>query len=477
MNETTPPSTPGGAQTSQGSGPAAGHGFFQWIRGLGVARASDRWFAGVASGIAHRAGIDPIIVRGLFVVLALLGGPGLLLYIVGWLLLPDAGGRIHVEEVIRGRAGATAVIASVVVGLMLVISFFTGFVAFGPMSSWAPWGWLGFPGWLSTTVTIFIWIGVLIAAIVIASRVFLQHGQKLRAEQQAPPGEQQAPAGEQQVPTSEPQAPAEAQQAPGDRAGDWTAKVSEGAEKFGAKAAAWGENVGKQADDWSVRYAEQHERTKLGAAHIVVTLALALLAAGVAALIAVNLALESKTVLVVAVLAATATLALSIITAGVRGRHSGGIGFLAFCGVVTLIFTSVIPAGSQVQAFGVQHVDGGATSTLLLAGTSEINLNDVLQANPGEDVSVVTVFGNANIVLPTQYRANVDVRLLAGNVTGPGSTGRSSSASGPLISRSFNNQSTRYAWPVSPESNFDEAPTVTVYMLGGNVRVEEGVTR
>src|SRR5690554_3031070 len=91
MNEHT--STSGANQAPFGAG------FFAWLRQLGISRDTDRWFAGVAGGIARRSGIDPIIVRGIFVVLALLGGPGILLYLAGWLLLPDQGGRIHLEEV------------------------------------------------------------------------------------------------------------------------------------------------------------------------------------------------------------------------------------------------------------------------------------------------------------------------------------------------------------------------------------------
>ncbi|QIM15913.1 PspC domain-containing protein [Leucobacter insecticola] len=83
--------------------PLPAGGFFAWIRGLGITRSSDRWFAGVAGGIAAKAKIDPLIVRGVFVVLALLGGPGILLYLVGWLLLPDVNGRIRMEDLIRGE--------------------------------------------------------------------------------------------------------------------------------------------------------------------------------------------------------------------------------------------------------------------------------------------------------------------------------------------------------------------------------------
>ena len=50
---------------------------------------SDRTIAGICAGIAHFFGIDPVIVRVLFVISALAGGPGLILYIVLWIVMPE----------------------------------------------------------------------------------------------------------------------------------------------------------------------------------------------------------------------------------------------------------------------------------------------------------------------------------------------------------------------------------------------------
>ncbi len=52
-------------------------------------RRDDRVVAGVASGIAERYGLDPTIVRIAFVVLAVMGGIGVLVYVALWLLMPD----------------------------------------------------------------------------------------------------------------------------------------------------------------------------------------------------------------------------------------------------------------------------------------------------------------------------------------------------------------------------------------------------
>jgi phage shock protein PspC (stress-responsive transcriptional regulator) len=50
----------------------------------------DRLVAGVCSGVARALGIKPNVVRLLFVLSLLLPGPQILLYILGWVLIPDA---------------------------------------------------------------------------------------------------------------------------------------------------------------------------------------------------------------------------------------------------------------------------------------------------------------------------------------------------------------------------------------------------
>ena len=54
---------------------------------------TDRRIGGVCGGIAEYFDIDPTIVRVVFVLAALLGGPGLLIYIVLWIVLPKGTPR------------------------------------------------------------------------------------------------------------------------------------------------------------------------------------------------------------------------------------------------------------------------------------------------------------------------------------------------------------------------------------------------
>jgi phage shock protein PspC (stress-responsive transcriptional regulator) len=49
----------------------------------------DRMIAGVCSALGRRFGISPNVVRLIFVLSMLLPGPQILLYVVGWILIPS----------------------------------------------------------------------------------------------------------------------------------------------------------------------------------------------------------------------------------------------------------------------------------------------------------------------------------------------------------------------------------------------------
>jgi phage shock protein C len=50
---------------------------------------SDKMVAGVCAGLAEYVNIDPTVMRLIFVILLLLGGHGILLYIILWILMPE----------------------------------------------------------------------------------------------------------------------------------------------------------------------------------------------------------------------------------------------------------------------------------------------------------------------------------------------------------------------------------------------------
>lgn len=93
--------------------------FFLWVAGLGIAR-SDGWLGGVCAGIAARLRIDPLIVRGVFVVAALFGLPAIFLYAAAWALLPDADGRIHTRDLLAQDFQPTqlGILGMAIVGLL-----------------------------------------------------------------------------------------------------------------------------------------------------------------------------------------------------------------------------------------------------------------------------------------------------------------------------------------------------------------------
>lgn len=90
----------------------------------------ERAIAGVASGVARYLGIDVAWVRIGFVVAALFGGSGVLLYVIGWLAMPEEGEResIAVEKTggLEG-AGSWIGIGLIVLAGMIVLGN-TGFI-------------------------------------------------------------------------------------------------------------------------------------------------------------------------------------------------------------------------------------------------------------------------------------------------------------------------------------------------------------
>jgi phage shock protein C len=50
---------------------------------------TDRKLAGVCSGLAQYFNVDATLIRVLFVLLAVLGGSGLVLYVAMWIIVPN----------------------------------------------------------------------------------------------------------------------------------------------------------------------------------------------------------------------------------------------------------------------------------------------------------------------------------------------------------------------------------------------------
>ncbi|HTJ75619.1 MAG TPA: PspC domain-containing protein [Acidimicrobiales bacterium] len=79
----------------------------------------DKVVAGVAGGLGNYFGIDPVVFRIAFVVLALAGGSGLLLYLLAWLVVPDDAGHAALSRF--GHERNQKLLAAVLAGGGLLI--------------------------------------------------------------------------------------------------------------------------------------------------------------------------------------------------------------------------------------------------------------------------------------------------------------------------------------------------------------------
>lgn len=114
--ETGPGAGPGGA-TPSGTQPSAPPPHRRLVR------TPDRRFAGVCAGLGHYLGIDPTIVRALFIVATFLGGSGLLIYGAGWVLMPR-GTRADIgppaEPLSRATTATVLGIAGLAIGAAIL---------------------------------------------------------------------------------------------------------------------------------------------------------------------------------------------------------------------------------------------------------------------------------------------------------------------------------------------------------------------
>lgn len=67
---------------------------------------SNRILTGVCGGIGEFLNVDANLIRLAFAVFTLLGGSGVLLYLIAWLLIPEEGAEASVlEHIIRAFQG------------------------------------------------------------------------------------------------------------------------------------------------------------------------------------------------------------------------------------------------------------------------------------------------------------------------------------------------------------------------------------
>jgi len=120
-----------------------------------------RMLGGVAGGTATYLGVDPVIIRIAFVALTLFGGLGVVLYAIGWLLIPEDGAEESLaQNALNGQGSGRHRWAAIVVAVIAVIVFFS-LLSGGPRS----WG----PGWFFGAGL--VWVAVAAVAILAVARV------------------------------------------------------------------------------------------------------------------------------------------------------------------------------------------------------------------------------------------------------------------------------------------------------------------
>ena len=479
-------------------GPASATRFFDWIRGIHVTRSDDRWLAGVCGAVAERTGLDPLVVRGVAIVVALLGGPVFLAYAAGWALLPDSSGRIHVERMIRGVLDP----ALIAIGVLVVLTFVPAVQ--GIWWQGVPVAW-GMPGWLSATLGT-AWTIALVGGVVWLTVVLARRG-----TQRTPAADPTADG----APAAGPGAAGHGAAGPGaagPRRDFWTSPedppagrptwqtgaatgapdpATAGSAEAEAEAEAgraswqWGPAPGTTAAD---RHRAHLERTRAeraraaerrarraerlpGAAYVAVSLGLALVAGAGVAVWAQQAELP---VAVLGIAAAVVVLAVATIVAGIRGRESGGLGLFSTIGVVALVVTGVLPSGTQLTVIGgttwrVDDVGRGAERNYaMVVGGPTLDLRALEESDGGGRVNLWLGAGGATVLLPTDAPVRVQVSGIGYGVeTEPDRSGEDS-LGGVLGTTTVENRAARTAAT-------DDTTTVHVWVLGGGVDVPRSV--
>lgn len=429
--------------------------FFDGIRRSGIVRSDERWVGGVAGGVALRLGIDPLVVRGLFGVSVLLGGLGLILYGLGWLLLPEQrDGRIHLQQLFRGDFDVAVLggFAAFVTGISFPGSWFPGN------------GWMGDRGWF----TGLLWLTavvVVVALIVSASRNRAGSGPSTTmfpggAPQPGTgpahtPGQPGQPFG---VPTAAAAAPPRRPEGPTTTMPPTTPYPSSGQPHSTYPASGYPSTsystsvppVGTypaagQPAPYSPGGPRNVPVTTLpraavshgpgaGAMGIVVALSLITLAT---LLYLDRTGQFTGPVLLTAGAITVVLLGIGIIVAGLRGRTSGGFGGLAVVALIVLIPLAAVQyadwdgdwdTGTGTgTAFG--DLDRTPTSVAtaeagysLGAGEARIDLTELPLSGPVIEVPVEVGAGEVTIVLPQDSAYTAEISVGAGEVVWLGDT-------------------------------------------------------
>jgi phage shock protein PspC (stress-responsive transcriptional regulator) len=98
----------------------------------------DRWLGGVAAGLGAYFDLSPTIYRIAFVVLALAGGTGVLLYVVAWLVIPEEGAADSIAggELRKHRDHPRRLLGIAILGLAGILALSSAHIWPSPGNLW-----------------------------------------------------------------------------------------------------------------------------------------------------------------------------------------------------------------------------------------------------------------------------------------------------------------------------------------------------
>jgi phage shock protein PspC (stress-responsive transcriptional regulator) len=341
---------------------------------------TDRKLVGVAGGLGRWAGVDPLVFRILFVVLTVFGGSGILLYALGWLLIPDEGEQESEGQLLFNGRSRTRFRTVVVLIVVLVL----GLAVTGSLIDSGP-------GLGGLGVLLVVGLGVVLV---------FRNGQPT-------PGPTQGPAAE--PPTHQPVEPGVYGQTPG------TAYAAAPASAYAPTAPVPPPPPGETYPVYGPPVpAVPKERSILGR----VTVSVAAIVVGL--LIGWNAATDSDVPAVVVVAAALGVVGIGLVVGAFIGRARG---LIVLGLVLTLLASAAAFTGVQVRGGVGDRTWRPATVAELRpvyrlgAGEATLDLSRIDFSSAGrERVEVRQGVGDLLIVVPSDVIVLVDADVRAGEI-------------------------------------------------------------
>jgi phage shock protein PspC (stress-responsive transcriptional regulator) len=373
-------------------------GFYAVLRRPGITRVRDgRWFAGVATGLARRLGVDPLVVRAGFILLSLFFGMGVALYLVVWLLMPDEQGALRIESALKYGDGGSI--------FLLVIA---GFSLFGG----GPWWRNDLNGVRFVGLVGVVAVGWWFVTQTDAGRGLLRSGDRAAAPSTVPDGGR-----------STGNAAAQA----GASMGAPTSAPTPTTAPFAAPGGA-PETTSVPAPS-PAAYVKPRTRTPaIGFAGGLLVLGLA----AVTGAVLMSLGIGTGSHLGVPFAGALAMLGLGLVVAGLAGRRAGWLTSFAVLGITATLLTMAVPEGLTVP-FRVGETSEVVTTLTdqhyqVGLGQLHVDLTDAkYKDTPGTDVVRATVgVGQLNVIVPQGVNVTVHASGRAGDLLALGSNETSS---------------------------------------------------